>query len=71
MGVENGSTQTVAFAPLDDGVRVTLSLDYKLKQGGPLRALADLFFIGRAMRDSLRRTLLRFARELEAAADPR
>jgi hypothetical protein len=64
-------TQTVAFTPLEDGVGVTLSLDYKLKQGGPLRALADVFFIGRAMRDSLRRTLVRFARELEAAADQR
>jgi hypothetical protein len=64
-------TQTVAFTPLEDGVGVTLSLDYKLKQGGPFRALADLFFIGRAMRDSLRRTLVRFARELEAAAELR
>jgi uncharacterized membrane protein len=62
-------TQTVAFSPLENGVGVTLALDYKLKQGGPLRALADLFFIGRAMRDSLRRTLVRFARELESGAE--
>jgi hypothetical protein len=62
-------TQTVAFSPLENGVGVTLSLDYKLKQGGPLRVLADVFFIGRALRDSLRRTLVRFARELEAGAD--
>jgi len=62
-------TQTVAFSALENGVGVTLSLDYKLKQGGPLRALADLFFIGRALRDSLRRTLVRFARELETGAD--
>ena len=64
-------TQVVAFTALEGGVGVTLSLDYTLKQGGPLRALADLFFIGRAMRDSLRRTLVRFARELEAAAELR
>ena len=64
-------TQTVAFSALENGVGVTLSLDYKLKQGGPLRALADLFFIGRAIRDSLRRTLVRFARELEAGAELR
>jgi hypothetical protein len=62
-------TQTVAFSPLENGVGVTLSLDYKLKQGGPLRVLADVFFIGRALRDSLRRTLVRFARELEAGAE--
>ena len=62
-------TQTVAFTALENGVGVTLSLDYKLKQGGPLRALADVFFIGRAIRDSLRRTLVRFARELDAAAE--
>src|SRR6266852_5062958 len=55
----------------DPRVAGTLSLDYKLKQGGPLRALADVFFIGRAMRGSLRRTLVRFARELEAAPELR
>src|SRR3977135_2113363 len=55
-------TQTVAVTPLEDGVGVTLSLDYKLKQGGPLRALADLFFIGRAIRDSPPGTRVRFAR---------
>ena len=36
---------------------------YELKQRGP-SAVADLLFIRRALRDSLRRTLVRFAREL-------
>jgi Polyketide cyclase / dehydrase and lipid transport len=59
-------TQTVAFASRQDGTGVTLSLDYRLKQGIPvLRTLLDVFFVGRALRDSLRRTLVRFARELE------
>jgi len=59
-------TQVVAFTALEDGVGVTLSLDYRLKQGIPvLRTLIDALFIGRAMRDALRRTLVRFARELE------
>jgi uncharacterized membrane protein len=59
-------TQTVAFTALDDGVGVTLTLDYRLKQGGPLRPVLDALFVGRAIRDSLRRTLVRFGRELEA-----
>jgi len=63
-------TQTVAFTAVDSGVGVPLSLDYRLKGGVPgLGVLVDLLFIGRAMRDSLRRTLVRFARELEAAAE--
>jgi hypothetical protein len=57
-------TQTVAFESLDDGVGVTLALEYRLKQSGPLRAVTDVLFIRRAIRDSLRRTLVRFTREL-------
>jgi hypothetical protein len=58
--------QRVAFEPLEGGAGVSLELDYDLKErhfGGPL---ADLFFIRRALADSLRRTLVRFARELRA-----
>jgi hypothetical protein len=59
--------QSVAFAPADDGVAVTLSLEYELKESrGPLGVLTDLFFIRRQLGDSLRRTLLRFGRELRA-----
>jgi hypothetical protein len=47
-------------------VLVKLTLDYELVRPGPLGPLTDLFFIRRAQQDALRRTLLRFARELEA-----
>jgi hypothetical protein len=57
-------TQRVRFEQLEDGTAVGLELDYELKQRGPVRALVDLLFIRRAVRDSLRRTLARFAREL-------
>jgi len=54
-------TQTVAFAP----GAMTLTLEYALKARNPLGAL----FIRRAFRDSLRRTLARFARELQGDLD--
>jgi Polyketide cyclase / dehydrase and lipid transport len=60
--------QTVAFERLQDGVGVTLALEYELTQGGPLRGLTDLLFIRRAIRESLRRTVDRFATELGAEA---
>ena len=59
-------TQTVGFAALEDGVEVSLELEYQLKESGPLRAVTDVLFIRRALGDSLRRTLARFARELAA-----
>jgi len=59
-------TQRVRFEQRQDGTAVGLDLDYELKQRGPLRALVDLLFIRRAIRDSLRRTLARFSRELSA-----
>ena len=59
-------TQRLTFTPLEDGVGVTLELEYDLKQGGPLRRLTDALFVRRAIGDSLRRTLIRFGRELEA-----
>jgi hypothetical protein len=58
-------TQQIAFRRLQDGVEVTLALDYLLKQGSILRPLTDVLFIRRAWRDSLRRTLDRFGREVE------
>ena len=48
--------QTVAFAPGE----MALTLEFELKQGNPISAL----FVRRAVGDSLRRTLARFAREL-------
>lgn len=52
-------TQRLSFGP---GV-VALELDYRLKDGA---WLLDLLFVRRAMRDSLQRTLNRFAIELRA-----
>jgi uncharacterized membrane protein len=58
-------TQIVSFAPSGGGARLELSLAYELKNRNPVMRVVDLVFIRRAMRDSLRRTLVRFARELE------
>ena len=63
------ATQRVAFTPKDDGVELSLSLDYTLKEGGPLKPFTDFFFIRRAIGDALRRTVTRFARELRADAE--
>ncbi|HEV3001304.1 MAG TPA: SRPBCC family protein [Solirubrobacteraceae bacterium] len=60
-------TQTVSFAAAGDGrCSVTLELRYRLKQAGPLAPVVDALFVRRAVRDALRRTLSRFARELRA-----
>ena len=59
-------TQTVSFEPDGDVVTVALELEYELKQGGFFMPLTDALFIRRAMRDSLKRTLTRFARERRA-----
>jgi len=63
--------QSVVFAAAqgpDDqrGTAMTLQLQYELRDGGPLGAVTDLLFIRRAQADALRRTLYRFARELQA-----
>jgi hypothetical protein len=62
-------TQRIAFASRDGGVTVTLTLDYALRQGGPLRPLLDALFVRGPMRDSLRRTLGHFERELTAETE--
>jgi uncharacterized membrane protein len=62
-------TQEVRFTPLADGTSVALQLDYRLKDRTPLTPVVDLLFIRRSLRDSLRRTLARMARELNADAD--
>jgi Polyketide cyclase / dehydrase and lipid transport len=58
--------QSVAFEPVGDEVRVTLALEYELKQRTPLTLLIDPLFIRRSLRESLRRTLARFAHERRA-----
>ncbi|MBV9212398.1 MAG: SRPBCC family protein [Actinobacteria bacterium] len=56
--------QTVRLTPREDGgTDVSLELDYTLGAGGPLRGAVDLLFVRRALTDSLRRTLRRFATE--------
>ena len=65
--VEDGKltgVQSIAFAALEDGTEMTLTLDYRLKSGNPFQPVVDLLFIRRALGDSLRRTLARFSREL-------
>lgn len=59
-------TQTVTFEPAADEVRVTLALDYQLKERTFLTPLLDLLFIRRELGDSLRRTLARFGHERRA-----
>jgi hypothetical protein len=55
--------QRVSFEPGPDGVEVALELDYELKHRNPFTPLTDALFIRRALRDSLKRSLLQFARE--------
>jgi len=55
--------QTVAFDPDGEQVRVSLTLEYSLKEGNKL---LDLLFIRRQLRDSLNRTLMRFSHERHA-----
>jgi hypothetical protein len=57
-------TQRIAFEPSDSGCKVVLTLEYRLKMDPPQRQLIDLF-ARRPLRDSLKRTLARFKRELE------
>jgi uncharacterized membrane protein len=58
------ATQVTSFARAEDGrTRVELRLDYELTRSGPLRALADVLFIRRALSQALHRTLARFATE--------
>jgi hypothetical protein len=56
-------TQRVEFTPGADGVKVTLTLDYRLKESNAMTWLVDGLFVRREMAASLRRTLARFARE--------
>lgn len=65
--------QSARFTPAEDGgTRVDLRIDYDLSDQGPLRAVSDVLFIRRALRDALRRTLRRYSVEAaeEAEAQP-
>jgi uncharacterized membrane protein len=63
--------QSVSIAEDAEGTRVELTLEYELTKYGPLRAVADVIFIRRALRDALRRTLRRFKVEAEEDAGVR
>jgi hypothetical protein len=56
-------TQRVSFELVSDGVRIGIELSYELKESNFFTPLTDLLFIRRALRDSLKRSLIRFARE--------
>lgn len=57
--------QSVSFTPVDDGVEVVFTLEYRIKQRNPFTGLVDFLFIRRAMELSLRTTLAAFGVELE------
>jgi hypothetical protein len=66
LAVEDGrlrGTQRVEFSPGPEAVKVTLTLDYELKERNPLTWLVDGLFVRREVAASLRRTLARFVRE--------
>jgi hypothetical protein len=58
--------QAVDFAPVPDGVEVTVRFEYQLRNRTPVTPVVDRLFIRRAVRDALGRTLRRYAIELEA-----
>jgi hypothetical protein len=58
-------TQTIAFHPTEHGCRVALELEYRIKDHKPLMPVVDRLFVRRPMTDALKRTLIRFKRELE------
>ena len=63
--------QSARFTPVDEGrARVDLRLEYELSDPGLVKALSDLLFIRRALRDALKRTLRRYAREAAGEAEP-
>jgi Polyketide cyclase / dehydrase and lipid transport len=59
-------TQAVIFEALQGGCAMTLELTYELKRPGFGGVLTDVFFVRHALRESLRRTLERFAIELRS-----
>ena len=59
-------TQEVTFEAEGDQVRVSLTLEYKLKERSLFTPIIDLAFIRRAVLASLQRTLARFGHERRA-----
>ena len=67
----HGTQALRAIEDAEGGSHAQLSLDYELAKGGPLAGITDALFIRRALRDSLARTLRRFAVEAEEEAGAR
>jgi hypothetical protein len=63
-------TQRVSFSPHAHGVTVSLELDYELKDDRGLFGAFDVLFVRRPQRESLERTLRRFAAEVRSERDP-
>jgi hypothetical protein len=58
--------QTTKFEQTPKGARMTVELQYELKERGFLGVLSDVLFVRGALKASQRRTLERFERELTA-----
>jgi hypothetical protein len=63
-------TQRISFTPDEHGVTIELELEYDVTDKRPGMWFVDLFFVRRPQRESLSRTLRRFAVELTAERDP-
>ena len=63
-------TQTITFTPLDDGVAVEFTLDYRITKRSLFTPVVDALFVRGAMRSSLQTTLSRFGVELEKRSPP-
>jgi uncharacterized membrane protein len=64
----SGGTLLTRFEVEGEGTRVALELDYRLSRGGPLTAITERLFVRGQVRQSLRRSLLRFKHEVEEVA---
>jgi hypothetical protein len=74
LAVTDGSIegeQTVTFTPDDDGVEVSLALEYRFRRRSLGMRIIDPLFIRRPMMISLRATVARFGAELEASRESR
>jgi hypothetical protein len=62
--------QPIEFTPEPPGVRVALSLAYRIRRRSPVTPLIDVLFVRRAMTSSLEQTLSRFGVSLESSHPP-
>lgn len=65
---DSSGTLRTSFAIQGEATLVSQTLDYKLRQGGPLAKLTDRLFIRSQMRGSMGRSLARLKLELEEVA---